>query len=515
MKKIVYVPLDDRPCNYYYPQLIAKICPDINFVTAPFHLMGKCKISADIDGIWNWLLEESKDADYAILSVDTLIYGNIIHSRTHHRTYDQINECLKRFYTLKSNNPDLIIEAYNLVARAAAYNDSFEDPDYWDTHGADIWKYGYLQDRINRGFSADDEKSEYEYLCNTIPQEYLTDFLSRREKDAFVNRSCVSLTVEGVFDHLVIPKDDTSEFGYAAIDQNKIVSFINEQNIMDRVMIYPGADEVGSVLLSRVFCMIHNYHPKIRVYYSTVLGPTIIPRYEDRPLGESVKAQIVSAGGSICDTAAESDLLFAVHSPGKIMEECCTQKHKDLSYSTHGCLPEFFAYIKNYVAETGKPVALADVAFSNGADLEMMRYAEKIGLFEKISAYGGWNTSENTNGMCLAHIIVDSYYNKFGFPALSQQYSAEFLIRKIIEDYLFQAGTMLEMIDEVPKAFDGLNPRYCGEKSNSVASFSAKRLRERVSETFKNGFKGFDIYMNDFYLPWDRVHELGFELLLK
>lgn len=45
----------------------------------------------------------------------------------------------------------------------------------------------------------------------------------------------------------------------------------------------------------------------------------------------------------------------------------------------------------------------------------MMRYAKKTGILNIISAYGGWNTSENTNGMCLAHIIIHSYYAKHGF----------------------------------------------------------------------------------------------------
>ena len=129
MKKILYVPLDDRPCNYLYPSLIAKIADDIKLLTPPFSLMGKCKRAGNSALIWEWLFKEAPNADYAVLSVDTLVYGNIIHSRIHNRTMDEIHMYLNNFEKLNSINPALKIEAFNLVARAAAYNDSFEDPD--------------------------------------------------------------------------------------------------------------------------------------------------------------------------------------------------------------------------------------------------------------------------------------------------------------------------------------------------------------------------------------------------
>ena len=59
MKKILYVPLDDRPCNYLYPSLIAKIADDIKLLTPPFSLMGKCKRAGNSALIWEWLFKEA------------------------------------------------------------------------------------------------------------------------------------------------------------------------------------------------------------------------------------------------------------------------------------------------------------------------------------------------------------------------------------------------------------------------------------------------------------------------
>ncbi len=104
--KVLYVPLDDRPCNYQYPLLLAGITDDVELLAPPLSLMGRLKRAADTDAIWDWLFEQAADAEYAVLSVDTLVYGNIIHSRIHQRTtMAQIDGYLENFRRLKKRFP--------------------------------------------------------------------------------------------------------------------------------------------------------------------------------------------------------------------------------------------------------------------------------------------------------------------------------------------------------------------------------------------------------------------------
>ncbi len=515
MKTILYIPLDDRPCNYQYPQLLSQITLDTRLMMPPLSMMGRCKTPADIEGIWQWLFDHAADADYAILSVDTLVYGNIIHSRTHHRTQQQIVACMNRFKKLKEINPSLSIEAFNLVARVAGYNNDFEDPDYWKTYGYRIWKYGYLKDRINRGFASTEEIMENKMLQAEIPADILKDFLDRREKDAMVNRYSVDLVCEGVFSHLVVPKDDTAEFGYAAIDQRSLIAYIDEKRLHSRIMVYPGADEVGSVLFTRVFNQIHHWSPRIHVHYSSTLGPTIVPSYEDRPLGESIKAQITSLGGIMVNSDSESDLLFAVNSPGKIMQESSCQPQEDLSYSTYVGLHELFEYIRYYHRTYGRPVALSDVAYGNGADIRMMMQAQQCGVLDIIRAYGGWNTAENTNGMCLAHICIHTYCAQHDMTASQQLASKAFLARKVLEDYLYQAVLTPNIAREVQNLFEGCTSYDCSAQEEKIADYCGERLREAAQETFGGDFQGSHMTISDFSLPWNRVYELGFHLELK
>ncbi len=58
------------------------------------------------------------------------------------------------------------------------------------------------------------------------------------------------------------------------------------------VVIYPGADEVGMLLLARAVNKKRRLTPSFKVEFSSVNGPFIITRYEDRPLLEGIKGQI-------------------------------------------------------------------------------------------------------------------------------------------------------------------------------------------------------------------------------
>ena len=69
MTKILYVPLDDRDCNYEFPYLLSLMTEDIELLRPPYEWMGFLKRPADIYKIWNWLYVNAGSADYAILSV--------------------------------------------------------------------------------------------------------------------------------------------------------------------------------------------------------------------------------------------------------------------------------------------------------------------------------------------------------------------------------------------------------------------------------------------------------------
>lgn len=80
--------------------------------------------------------------------MDTLVYGNIINSRMHHKNLLECQSLLENFRILKQKYSFLKIHGFNLAARVAAYNSSAEDPDYWKDHGYDIWRITYLKNKL-------------------------------------------------------------------------------------------------------------------------------------------------------------------------------------------------------------------------------------------------------------------------------------------------------------------------------------------------------------------------------
>src|SRR5690554_3404365 len=87
--KIVYLPLDERPCNYRFPlDLFADT--DLQIVIPSISVMGRKKQPADYEKIKKFLLTEIVNAYGAVISIDTLLYGGIVPSRLHYLSEDEI-----------------------------------------------------------------------------------------------------------------------------------------------------------------------------------------------------------------------------------------------------------------------------------------------------------------------------------------------------------------------------------------------------------------------------------------
>lgn len=512
--KILYVPLDDRDCNYNFPYFLCQMTDDCEILRPPYEWMGKLKEPADCGRIWEWLFENVKDCQYCILSVDTLVYGNIVNSRTHHLSEEECSRRLEGFRKLKTINPEVHIHAFNLVARVAAYNSSQEDPDYWENYGEDIWKYTWLLDKERQIGVSPEEKKEIETLKDTIPQDYLTDFLERRKVDRFVNLQSVKLTRDGVFDILTVPKDDTAEYGYAAMDQAVLAGKIREERLYDRVFVYPGADEVGSVLFARVFNEVHHYVPAVYVRYSSINGPAVCPRYEDRPLGESIKWQITSAGGIITETPTDSDCMLAVNCSGTRQYESADQLNRPVSYKNNTNSEELLRYISYYREKYDKAIGVSDVSTSNGCDNEFMDNACLHGTFDKIDAVGGWNTAENTNGVVIAQMMIAAYYDRFRGCSRQMEASDTFFARSLVADWLSQANVAREFYEDYAPAH-GIDPYRLHDCMDEVTGFYEKRIDELLGEKLHHSIKGRKVVLDRVRFNWDGAFYFAADCSLK
>ena len=171
MKKIVLLPLDERPCNYDFPY---KLFQSDEFQIVRPKELGDKKTPGDIQKIKEFLLEECKDAYGLIVSVDTLLYGGLIPSRLHKETVETLKGRLEVFKELKEANPQLKTYAFTCIMRCPSYSNADEEPDYYDFYGEQIHKQGIAKHKVILGMETEENWLK---LRGEIPEEVLADFV--------------------------------------------------------------------------------------------------------------------------------------------------------------------------------------------------------------------------------------------------------------------------------------------------------------------------------------------------
>ncbi|MEH7235331.1 DUF4127 family protein [Bacillus sp. JJ1562] len=508
--KIVYLPLDERPCNAIYPQQLAAMT-DLKLTVPNMSILGNKKIPANITQVCDWLKQESVDTDYLVLSLDMLLYGGIVPSRIHELSSDELINRLNQLVAIKEQNKNLKIYAFTLIMRTPAYNSNDEEPDYYQTYGERLFRYGVLLDKKDSGHLTEAEEKDFVKLKKEIPSEVVKDYTTRRKTNEKANKHALELVKQGIIDYLVIPLDDNAEYGFSSIEKRSHIQQVVRDGLLDKVAIYPGADEVGCTLFAKVFCEIHQFTPSFFVRYSSTKGPYIIPKCEDRSLGESIKSQITTAGGKVVDHSIESDVVLMVHSPAVSQELIAEPVHmlheRHPSYFSEINYQEFIEAIEHYVGK-GKVIGVADVALCNGSDVVLMNLLSDNRLLDEINAYAGWNTSGNSLGTVIAHAIIEAFYQNSNQLDVKNK-SREFFYARLIEDWGYQAIVKTEMNKEI--VAQNLGTYFdISENLTTIEQAIKEKLESFINRSLLTN-KG-EINLIEVYSPWRRMFEIGIEV---
>ncbi|QQO08481.1 DUF4127 family protein [Breznakiella homolactica] len=507
--RIVYLPLDERPCNYDYPQTVARI-GGAEITVPPMEIMGNYKIPADTEALWEWLLRESRSASHAVVSMDLLCYGGIVPSRLHHSTAEECARRANRLGELKGQNPGLRVYAFQLITRAPARNGSGEEPDYYEHHGYDIFRYGVISDKENSGAAAPSELSEKEDILRRVPGNFLEDFLARREINFLTNTGTIDLASRGIIDHLVIPLDDCAEYGFAPAERRRLALKAAELVMLSKISMYPGADEMGCTLIARALCDTANVSPKFWVEYSSNTGKLTIPPYEDRTIGETVPHHIRTAGASSAKHPGEADIALMVNPPTAFSNRIKFElDRRKLYMEPERNLPAFMDRIKDFLA-AGSVCAVADCAVPDGADQCLMVFLKEQNLLGAIHGYSGWNTSSNAMGTAVAHAAAVCIARKQGsFTGAVQELSDKFRFSRYIEDWGYMTQVRQDIIDLINTGDFGpsVTVRDLDGKGAAIAEEATRRLRAFAGENF--AAVPWDISAE---MPWNRMFEIRLTL---
>lgn len=505
-KKIAILPLDTRPCCFDFTKRLGEI-GIIEVLQPPKKILGGFTDFGDQKAMIEWICEIAKEADGIIISIDQLLYGGLVPSRTLERELDDCLKVVDILKEIKMINPNIKLYAANILMRLSITAKNKQYATYWEQ----IFDYSQLYDRVHR-LNETQFREQLEQLEKQIPDAILADYLAARKRNHEINQLMIQLTAEGHIDYLVIPQEDTSAIGVHVLEQVNLVKLAFELKVQDKVLIYPGADEATQTLLARMTQDMVAKQIKIFPKYMSVGGRLQIAKFEDRPIEETVIAHITATGAVIVDTPDEADLILLVNTP---IDQMFGGSEK-ANFSSRHLLQTMIQTLKHYLS-LGKKVSIADVSFPNASDGELVQLLLQEDIYFQLQSYAGWNTAGNTLGTSLAHGIMNGVCNRFS--SIKDNVHYLFLFERLLDEWAYQANVRAEVIKWIEDhlTVDHTNIEHQYHQVN-------EKVKERMQPYIDEIIFYFDRYMMKRYgeqhyldvavceLPWNRVFEIHIEV---
>ena len=508
---VALVPLDERPVNTRYPQMLGAIGgADVRL--PPPEILGRQRIPSDKQAVSAWLNAE-READAAVVSCDFFGFGNLINARI---SQDSAAQVLARLDLLAEINAARPVHAFSLITRVSNADDAVEEPEYWARWGTRFYRYARLTHQAERGGALGaEDAADLAHLEAALPQDLKTDWLRRRLRNHTVNLGLLDMAARGQLASLRLTSDDTSPWGFPSRERDWLRGWpaLVGPALADRVMMHPGADEVGSALLARLLMGRAGRAPRVGVVYSHPGGEALVAPYEDRPVRETVEGQVRACGCRVAGDPDDCDFVLGVATPSPRRTDYRPEYAADDRRERAAGYAAFLADLGGRQAR-GVPVALADVAYPNGADpvLAGMLLAPDSPLAPgALAAYGAWNTAGNTLGVTVAQAACAGRAGADAGRAGAQRL---FLAHRFLEDWGYQALVRREARDEAARRWGRREPDP--DRPDEQAALCAdieERLRGRLAELQARGVGvGLRLAAGSVRLPWRRTFEVDFDL---
>jgi hypothetical protein len=499
---ILFIPLDERFTTRSIVINLARVIEnDFNLLTPSIELISHWKQPANTSVLFQWLHDQITSSCSIstscslLISTEQLLYGGLINSRLSNTSSDELNSRLKQLVDLKRQFGSKIqIYLTSVIMRIPAYNEDFEEPDYWGIYGRLIYLWSFYTDRYNVLHNPADEEQVHN-LEKEIPSNILNQFLWRRSRNYNLTYTLLHDYTKTYFERIWLTLDDNAEYGLNKAEERKLIQLINDPliNISSKVNIYPGADEVSLAVLSQI--VVNNKQqdkPTFTIRYRNVTTENYIPNYEGAPLNESILKQIIAVGGHYIEYTNETsaDILVLVNNWSTDTQQEATELQTCEDYS------------RLNIQTNQSIIVYADVRYSNGGDICFSQWILNRTQFG-IYAYAGWNTNGNTLGTCLSNGVLLKYYSNLN---TTKKENRRFTLYRFIEDVQYQAYLRQYLSSYL--TYVSLDP---WDKLNNDLKFYEMYTEKgfiAYGNTLTNEFN-----VTNVYYPWNRTFEIGFQLI--
>ncbi len=506
---IALLPLDERPVNTRYPEMLAAI-GGAALLLPPLNVLGRQREAADLDGVRDWLQAVSGCADAVIASADFLGSGNLINARISH---DSAADVLARLSLLAQINATCPVHAFSLITRVSNADDAVEEPTYWAEWGTKFSRYARLTHQSERGECED--AGELARLEAALPPDLKTDWLLRRLRNHTVNLGLLDWAARGEITSLRLTSDDTSLWGFPSRERDWLRGWnsLLGPALTDRVQMHPGADEVGAAILAHLLMARTGRTPRVRVVYSHPEDRVLVAPYEDRAVWETVEGQIRACGCAPAEDGEDCDFVLGVTPPSPHRTDYRPEFLEGDRQTRTAAYQAFLQTLADWQGR-GVPVALADVAYPNGGDpllTELLLAPECPLTLGTLAAYGAWNTAGNTLGVVVAQAACAGLMGNDPARAAAQ---TVFLAHRFLEDWGYQSVVRREARAEAGHLWGRPEPDPDSPAElHQLCAFIESRLAACLRTLQTRGVgTGLGLAPGSVLLPWRRTFEVDFGL---
>jgi len=493
---IAFVPLDDRPVTYQLPVMLGAIAGQ-RVVTPPRALLGTYLQPGDPDGLVRWLRSDAtEDLSALVASTDMVAYGGLVASRVPGVSIDDAFERLRELAAIKRAHAVPFVGAFATIMRLAPTGVPRLGAarDYYAT-GATVDAIQAYANLPDPPMTADDLRKAA-HLRELIGARALDAYLATRRRNLNVDQWALQLAAEGGYDRIVLGQDDAGPVGLHLKDVAALQRTARRFFLGERASIEPGADELGMLMLARVFARNAGWAPTVGVTYSRPDGGAVVDHLEFTPIDATIGDIIGACGARRSGNGADIELFVRVAGTNDSDESA------------------FEDAIAQAVAG-GRSVAVADLSFlEGGPGPEQQRLTEALiarGIAGKIDAFASWNTDANTVGTALPEAIAAGAGRRTG--TYDARAHAQFMLDRYVDDYAFHQFVRPQLNDELrTRGIDTtlLLPEVAREAAHDNRANlwpQALDLLAKIYPQYRDG--GLTIT-----LPWDRTFEARIDVHL-
>ncbi|OZB90618.1 DUF4127 family protein [Paenibacillus sp. XY044] len=461
MKKVLYVPLDDRPANLddvivqgrsagiqlivpsredIKNRLDAKaVAEDGQLVSTSSPTYGKTR------NIRRFIKEHAAQADGFIISTDMLAYGGLIGSRRlrssaggSYPDYDsEITKLLDVIREVKRAYPRKPVYVLDTIMRLATtvFVEGLTQAAYDEARAFAQQPRAVATtfEGILEGYDTKPDGTPFGDPALFNKEQY---YNARRHKFK-TNRYIIDRLVrEGYVDFLAVGVDDSYTQGVQANEIAYLEAFVNEhlggtdgQN-PDKTIILPDADALGYSLLGRMAKELYRYgsRPKYGVTYFGPDGSTIVNPYEYMSVHDNIRHHVDIVGGEFSDAASYDIEIVAVTSASEIGAAVSR-----MEANSAGRVPTL---VIDFVGGGAADATVTEALLDNVSTGQLL-------------GYSAWNTAGNKIGMALGMAQARFVYlrTEKRAPALHEAVNAHgsLLFKRFLKDYYYKKITIAEI----------------------------------------------------------------------